>query len=526
MLESGDDRGDRMTTRDLRLADLLVAVSVATDLGMGQAPEKAIRSCVLATGLARSLGLSEEEVREVYLTTLLRHLGCTATSHEEAHLFGPDELASRPAAERTDFGNARQMLALAVSTGRGSGLDRPRYLVRSLRSGKKGGERIFRAICEVASSLAERLGLGQGVQNALYQVMERWDGKGSPEGVAGEEIARAARMAEVATQAVIFDRLGGAEAAVEMVSRRAGGWFDPAIGEAFRAHGPDLLAEIAAGDPWTAVLDAEPRPVRLVPPAGIDRVVEAFADMTDLKSPYTLGHSSGVEEIAVAAARSLGLSDPEIADLRRAALLHDVGRTGVPNGIWDKAGPLTSVEWESVRLHPYHTERILNRSSALAPLARIAGMHHERKDGSGYHHGASGADIPTAARILAAADAYQAMTQDRPHRRARSPEESAEAIGADAAGGLLDPDCVRAVVEAGGHTEVRVRAAWPSGLSDREVEVLRLVARGLSNREIAERLFISPRTAEHHVQHVYAKIGTSTRASAAMFAMEHDLLHP
>lgn len=224
------------------------------------------------------------------------------------------------------------------------------------------------------------------------------------------------------------------------------------------------------------------------------------------------------------AARSLGVSNPEIDDLRRAALLHDVGRVAVSNSIWDKRGPLATAEWESVRLHPYHTERILARSSALASLVPIAGMHHERQDGGGYHHGASGPEIPAAARILAAADAYQAMTQGRPHRGARSAEEAADTLSAEASAGGLDAECVRAVVEAAGHTEVRVRAAWPAGLSDREVEVLRLIARGLSNRGIAKRLFISPRTAEHHVQHVYAKIGSSTRASAAVFAMEHDLL--
>ncbi len=512
-----------MTTRDLRLVDLLAAISVATDLGMGQAPEKAIRSCLLATGLARGLDLPGEDVRTVYLTTLLRHLGCTATAHEESFAFGGNELTFRPVAERTDFGKGREVLALTMGTGRGSGLDRPRHLARALRSGKKGGERITAALCEVASHLAGRLVLGEGVERALYQVMERWDGKGGPTGLAGDAIALPARIAEVATQAVIFDRAAGPEAAVAVVVQRSGGWFDPAIAEAFRSHGPALLADIASRDPWTAVIDAEPEPVRMIGASDLDRVLRTFADMVDLKSPYTLGHSSGVAEIAERAARSLGLPDPDVNGLRRAALLHDLGRTGVSNGIWDKRGPLTTAERESVRLHPYHTERILARSSVLAPLAGVAGMHHERQDGSGYHHGASGAGIPTPARLLAAADAYQAMTQERPHRPARSPEEAAGAIAADASAGLLDPDCATAVVEAAGHT-VAVKTEWPAGLSQREVEVVRLVAQGLSNRQIARRLSISPRTAEHHVQHIYTKIGGSKRASAAVFAMEHDLL--
>jgi len=500
-----------------------VAISVATDLGMGYEPDKAIRSCLLATRLARGLDLEEPDVRDVYLTTLLRHLGCTATAHEEAYFFGGDELLSRPPSERADFSNVGEMLKLTLATGRGTGLERPRHLARALRSGKKQGERILRAICEVGAHLAGRLGLGDGVEKALYQVQERWDGKGSPEGLAGDAIALPARIAEVATQAVIFDRTEGLASAVEMVGARAGGWFDPAIAGAFTRLGPDLLAGMADEDPWAAVLDAEPAPIGRVGAGELDGVARVFADMVDLKSPYTLGHSAEVAEIAVKAARALGLGDGEVYDLRRAALLHDVGRTGVSNGIWDKPGALTSAEWESVRLHAYHTERILARSWALAPLVRIAGMHHERQDGSGYHRGSSGADIPIAARVLAAADAYQAMTQERPHRRALSADEAAKAIAADASAGALDPECARAVVEAAGNTEVRVRASWPAGLSDREVEVLRLVAKGVSNRQIAKRLFISPRTAEHHVQHIYTKIGTSTRASAAVFAMEHDL---
>ncbi|HEX9711884.1 MAG TPA: HD domain-containing phosphohydrolase [Actinomycetota bacterium] len=512
--------------QDLRLVDLLAAISVATDLGMGQEPEKAICSCLLATGLARRLDLPDEDVRDVYMTTLLRHLGCTATAHEEAFFFGGDELVWRPPAERADFGNAAEAVKLMLATGKGTGLNRPRHFARAMRAGKKGGDRIVRALCEVASHMADRLGLGDGVTAALYQVMERWDGKGGPEGMRGDSIALPARIAEVATQAVIFDRAAGATAAAAMVAKRAGGWFDPAIADAFKNHGEKLLAEIAAGDPWQAVLDAEPAPVRTIGPVNLDLALRTFADLVDLKSPFTLGHSSGVAEIAERAARALGLPDAEATDLRRAALLHDLGRTGVSNGIWDKQGSLTTSEWESVRLHPYHTERILSRSSVLKPLARIAGMHHERQDGSGYHHAASGTEIPTVVRLLAAADAYQAMTQERPHRAARSPEEAAEAVGAEAAAGRLDPECARAVCEAAGVGAAlpTSKAERPAGLSEREIEVIRLLARGKSNRQIARDLFISPRTAEHHVQNIYAKIGASTRASAAVYAMEHDLL--
>jgi HD-GYP domain-containing protein (c-di-GMP phosphodiesterase class II) len=507
----------------VRLADLLAAVSVATDLGMGQEPEKAIRACLVATALARRMGTPETEVADVYYTALLRHLGCTATAHEEAYL-GGDELVSRPAAERADFGNPREGLALLLQLGKGTGVDRFRYLARALRSGRKGDRAILTALCEVGARLAERLGLGPGVRDGLYQAFERWDGTGTPQGLAADGICLPARLAEVAHQAVIFDRLGGPEAAVAVVGRRVGGWFDPAAAEAFARSGADILDEIGSRDVWEAVLEVEPAPPRTIGPEGLDGLARALGDMVDLKSPLLLGHSSEVAALAERAAAGLGFGPEAVADLRRAALLHDLGRVAVSNAIWEKPAALSTTEWERVRLHPYQSERILARSRVLEPLARTAGMHHERLDGSGYHRGAAGAQVPAAARVLAAADAFQAMTQDRPHRRGLASEAASAALAEAAGSGRLDPECVRAVIEAAGQPSPRVRTQWPAGLLDREVEVLRLVARGLSNRAIASHLYISPRTAEHHVQHIYTKIGASTRAAAAMFAMEHGLL--
>lgn len=487
---------------------------------MGQPSEKAVRAAVVAAAIARHLDIGEAEVGDVYYTTLLKHLGCTATLHEDLHLFGPDVFTMRRVAEQTDVASVREMLGLMGVTGRGAGLARPRYLARATIAGKQASGSTMRAVCEVAARMAERLGFGPSVATALYQSLERWDGKGEPRGLVGEDIALPARIAEPATQAVIFHRLGGTQAALSMIERRSGGWFDPAVADAFRAVGRKVLERLDAEDPWVAVLEAEPDPVRLLPPDRLDGVAEAFADMVDLTSPYTLGHSTGVADLASAAGERLGMED--LPALRRAALLHDLGRTAVNVGVWEKPGPLTNAEWEQVRLHPYHTERILSRSVQLEPIARIAGMHHERRDGSGYHRGASAGEVPPEARLLAAADAYQAMTQHRPHRAARDPGNAAELLLAEARSGRFDPECARAVVERAGRRSARI--AWPAGLSDREVEVLRLVARGLSNRGIANELVISPRTAEHHVQHVYGKIGVSTRAAAALFAMEHGLL--
>jgi HD-GYP domain-containing protein (c-di-GMP phosphodiesterase class II) len=508
---------------DLRLADLLAALSVATDLGMGQEPEKAARTCLLATQLARAMELPDPDVRDVYYTALLKHLGCTAPSHETAQLLG-DDLAGAPVAERTDVADRREALALTAAAGRGMGVDRVRYLVRMLAAGKEEARAISRAVCEVGALMAGRLRLGDGVRTGLFHSLERWDGRGEAHGLAGEAVALPARLTVVAAQAVIFDRLGGPDAAVETVRRRAGGWFDPAVAATFERVGPALLRRLAEADVWAEVLAAEPPPARRIPPAQLDEVARVFADMVDLLTPFTLGHSSGVAELAGEAAGCLRLPDGDVALVRLAALLHDLGRVAVSSHVWERPGALTAAQREQVRLHPYHSERILVRSAALQPLARLAGMHHERQDGSGYHHGAAGAQVPVEARLLAAADAYQAMTQDRPYRAALAPPAAAAELEAAARSGRFDLECARAVIEAAGQRATRASRSWPAGLSEREVEVLRLVARGLSNRQIAAALFISPRTAEHHVQHIYAKIDASTRAAAAMFAMEHGLL--
>jgi HD-GYP domain-containing protein (c-di-GMP phosphodiesterase class II)/DNA-binding CsgD family transcriptional regulator len=274
---------------------------------------------------------------------------------------------------------------------------------------------------------------------------------------------------------------------------------------------------------WPAVIEAQPALEIVLSDEELESALEAIADFTDLKSPFTIGHSRGVADLACAATKIYGLSDADAKLARTAGLVHDLGRLGVSNAIWDKRGTLTMAELERVRLHPYLSERMLASSGALAPLGAIAVQHHERLDGSGYPRALSGDAITPAGRVLAASDAYHAMTERRPHRAARTAQEAAVELRAGVRRALFDGDAVDAVLRAAGHP-VKRRRDWPAGLTTREVEVLRLLVRGLSNKEIAEQLVISRKTAGSHVEHIYTKLGVSNRARASLFAMKHGLM--
>jgi HD-GYP domain-containing protein (c-di-GMP phosphodiesterase class II) len=376
--------------------------------------------------------------------------------------------------------------------------------------------------CAAAADLAGELGLGGEVRENLQQTFERWDGKG-PAGLAGEAIALPVRLVGLADVVEVYHRAGGIDAAVAVAQERSGTQFDPALVVRFCAEATQLLAGLDAATSWDTVVEAEPALKIFLSEDQFDSALEAIADFTDLKSPYTAGRSRSVADLAAEAARRFGLPTGETTALRRAALLHDLGRLGVSNAIWDKPGPLTPAEWERVRLHPYLTERMLASSTALAPLGALAAQHHERCDGSGYPRGQSADNLSPAARILAVADAYRAMLEPRPHRPARAPAEAEAELRGEVRAGRLDGDAVNAVLAAAGH-RVRRRREWPAGLTRREVEVLRLLARGASNKEIARALVISPKTAGNHVEHIYLKTGARSRAAASLFATRHGLL--
>jgi putative nucleotidyltransferase with HDIG domain len=517
--------GQTPTASGIRLVELLAALSLATDLANGFPMEKGLRNCLLAFLIGRELGLAEEELADVYYFGLLRSIGCTSYAYEEALATGDDRNFRNSFAGLDSTQPADMMRRAFTKLGEGRGLAGRARAIR----GFVGGGRSFvmgmgAANCDAGARLAERMGMGKSVSQALAQVHERWDGKGIPSATAGEKIQLAARIGCFAHDVTVHRVDESREEVCKMVRRRAGGQHDPQVAGAFLKRSDQMLDAIEKESVWDVVLELEPEPRPWLPESRIDGTARALADFTDLKSPYTLGHSTGVAKLAEAAARKLGCSDSDISAVRRAALMHDLGRASVSNGIWDKADRLTTPEWERVRLHPYYTERVLEKAPALRPLARLAGGHHERLDGSGYHRGDPAALLPLPSRIIAAADAYHAMTELRPHRAAFSSAVAAAELAKEVSAGRLDRDAANGVLEAAGQRAQMPRKDWPAGLSDREIDVIRLAVRGRSNRQMASELFVSEDTIKTHLRHIYEKVGFSSRAGLALFAMENDLL--
>jgi HD-GYP domain-containing protein (c-di-GMP phosphodiesterase class II) len=361
------------------------------------------------------------------------------------------------------------------------------------------------------------------VRKSIEQTFERWDGRGDPHGAKGEEILLTSRLVSLADVVEVYHRAGGVRAAVAVARERSGTQFDPELVDVFCAEAENLFADLDSVTSWDAVIAAEPALAVPMPDEEFDAALEAIADFTDVKSPYTIGHSRAVADLAGDAARTFGLPEAEAIAVRRAGLVHDLGRLGVSNGVWDKQGDLSMSELERVRLHPYLTERTLASSPALGALGAIAIQHHERLDGSGYPGGLQGDAITPSGRVLAAADMYRAKTEPRPHRSAAPADAAALILRDEVRAGRLDGGAVDAVLRAAGH-RVRRRRDSVAGLTPREVEVLRLLARGLSNKQIAHELQISRKTAGNHVEHIYTKIGVTNRALASLWAAQHGLM--
>lgn len=509
----------------VRRAELVALLSLGTDLGLGQPMEHMIRACLIALRLAERVGLDDAERGVVYYSGLLAWVGCHTDAYEQAKWLGDDLSVKSDTHYEYDFGKAGPAAAFLLKHIGGAGsplLQRARIGMRFMGDGRRALAALAENHYLATDALADGLGLGEHVRTSLKESYERWDGKGAY-GLRGEQIGIGSRLVNLADVVEVFRRTGGVEAAIAVARERSGTQFDPGIVELFCEQAALIFADLDAAASWELVIDSEPSLAAVVAGDELDGALAAIGEFAELKSPWLMGHSRGVADLAGEAARGLGLPESDVTALRRAAFVHDIGRLGVSNAVWDKPGELTQSELERVRLHPYLTERMLSFSAALAPLGSIAGQHHERLDGSGYPRGLSGDAISHAGRVLAAADAYHAMTAARPHRPALTAAEAAVALRAQVASSRLDGAAVDAVLRAAGH-RVRRRREWPAGLTPREVEIVRLLARGLTARAIADRLGISPKTAGSHIEHIYLKTGASNRAQLSLFAMKYGLM--
>jgi len=509
----------------IRAAELVGALSLATDLGTGQPLEHALRTAVLAVRLGELAGASPDELADTYYVALLHAAGCTSNGHEATLLFGED-IEHRAAFFLIDPAEPAQVLAFyRTHVGPGRPPEVREQMIEAALSDPARARESFAAMCEVAQRFAGWLELGPGVEAALEYVFARWDGKGLPRDAGGEELPLPARLLHVARDFSLFLTAAGYDDARAVLERRAGSAYEPRLAELGARHFADVCAELDETRMWEHALESEPFPQVNLSPDGIDAAFAAFAALTGLKSPWHREHSTGVADLAEAAAWRLGLPAETVAFLRRAALAADLGRVGVSNAIWEKPGPLGFGEWERVRLHPHFTERAFAQSQALAPIGVLAGSHHERLDGSGYHHGLRGSALDRAERILAAADCYTAMREARPYRSALEPPAAEAELRREVEEGRLDAEAVDAVLAAAGHRVPKRPPELPAGLTPRELEVLLALVLGHSNQTIADDLGISAKTVGHHVQHVYRKAGVRSRAAATVWAFEQDLVH-
>jgi HD-GYP domain-containing protein (c-di-GMP phosphodiesterase class II) len=511
-----------LATTEVRLAELMAALSVAVDLGLGETVEHAQRSAVIAVALSDAAGLTAEQAQDAYYLSLLQTVGCTGDHDFAFQAFGEDMAEWIPLAV---MGAPMELMGDVVrNVGRGQAtLQRARRLARAFAA-MPGVMRNTQIHCEVGTMLSDRLGLGPRVVAGLGQVFERWDGGGAPHKLRGEAIALPVRVSQLARDIELGARKLGLEATVALMRKRAGKGHDPRLVAQFAKSPAALIAGLDKGSLWQAVLDAEPGSRPRLCGERLDGALRSVGEFADMKSEFTRGHSAGVADLAQAAAANLGMGPADQRAAAHAGHLHDLGRVGVFAYVWDKPGPLTDAEWERVRLHSYYTERVLSRLEALGTATAVASLAHERRDGSGYHRRLSSGSVPALARVLAAADVYQALTSVRPHRPALDPDAAAAELRQEVAAGHLDRESAEAVLAGAGHAPRRARDPLPAGLTAREADVLRLMARGLTNKEIAGALDISTKTAGHHIEHIFSKIKVTTRAAASLYAMQNDLL--
>lgn len=502
-------------------AELLASLSLTIDLGLGQPMEHVLRQTVIAMRLADLAGYDTATRNATYYASLLAWIGCNADSSDLARLFG-DDLRQRAESYKTDLAGLPMLSFVLRNAGGGnaSPLRRLSVIAEILATG--WAEQSFAAHCESAAVMADRLDLSDDVHTAFLQLFERFDGKGAPNKLKGEAIVPAVRLLHLADIVEVFDRMGGTQAAVAVAKERRGKHFDPSLVDCFADNAVDIL-DLDPSTTWSIVIGADPALGAPLSDAEVDSTLATFGDFVDIKSPYFVGHSRRVADLAGDAADRMAMRADVVTTVRRAGWVHDLGVMGVSNSVWDYAGTLATSDRERMQTHPYLADRTLSRVPALAPVARLVAQHHERADGSGYPSALSGDAIAPGARVLAAADAYTAWREPRPYRDALSDTDAANKLRDLTAEGKFDPEAADAVLRAAGQRS-RKKPVGPAGLTPREIEVLICLARGQKNKEIAAELHISAKTVSAHIERIYTKANVTTRATATLFAMKSGLL--
>lgn len=472
--------------------------------------------------LADELNLSDDERATVYYTNLVLWIGCHADSHEFSRWFG-DDLAMRRDSYQVDWSGLPYMRYLLQRTGSAQPIGtRALLLFTLLMAPRAQMAALIHSHCLSAGLMAQRIGLDRTVADAVACAFERWDGSGLPSGLRGDQIPLPTRIVQLAETCEVHLRTRGTSGALAMARDRSGRQFDPLLVHAL-AKCRDRINALPDQDVWARALELAPDDGVVLRGADLDSLLGAIGDFADLKCPFTVGHSRAVAELAAAAATRMGLGSADTDVVRRAGLVHDLGRMGVPNSLWERSAPLSESDWERIRLYPYLTGRVLNRVQGLKSVTAVAEAHRERLDGSGYPRGLHGSALPITHRILAAADSYRGSLEHRPHRPARAAEAAATRLRGEADAGRLDPTAVDAVLSVAGHRTGR-RTSGPAGLTAREVEVLGLLAQGFTNSQIAQRLCISAKTVRNHLEHVYLKAGVTNRTGAVLFALERGIV--
>jgi HD-GYP domain-containing protein (c-di-GMP phosphodiesterase class II) len=454
--------------RQIALSEVLGGLSFALDLTEGEPPGHAVRSCLIGMRVAEEIGLDPVSRSHLFYALLLKDAGCSANSARMAALFGADDHHAKRTSKRVNWSGRFPAFVWAVRTvaPRAS----PRSRLDRLLAIKAEGEvtRAFmQARCDRGAEIAYLLGFERETAEAIRALDEHWDGRGQPQGLRGEEIPLLGRILCLAQTAEIFHAAGGVAAVRSVARRRRGGWFDPVLVDALDAIGDDAdfwasvpEGDVASREPADRMIEAdEPR---------LDAIAYAFAGVIDAKSPWTYRHSDRTCMIVLGLAAALGAADDDLSGLRRAALLHDVGKLAVSNRILDKPGKLTTAEFAKIREHPVVTRRVLERVPGLSSLAGVAAAHHERLDGSGYPEGLTAEELTMPMRLLAVADVYEALTSERPYRAALRSDQALEIIRVEAPH-ALDQDAAAALASLA-HDPGAPAGVAPAGHGEEDAE--------------------------------------------------------